>query len=190
MESNVNSNANVLKNQLHSSPTELFYCQYVQWSNLMTLKINVVLTYHSAHNRSGPTSFKRCVSTLLKATRKYAKKFRICRLTSLVSNVRSVLPKAEYNNFDVIIPLTMNYTILLLSWMSVSLVGELRFNSGFVIVWMSIQSRQISTKIEQSELRSPWGDSKWFILQVENATIMLLEDWMFEVRWSSSRSKI
>lgn len=64
----------------------------------------VMLTYHSAHNRSGPTSSRRCASTLLKATRKYAKKLRICRLTPLLNNVRSARPKAEYSNFDVIVP--------------------------------------------------------------------------------------
>lgn len=84
----------------------VFSCTVSFPSRLME-KVHVISTYHSPHNRSGPTSSKRCASTLLNATRKYAKKLRICRLTSLVSNVRSVLPKAEYNNLDVIILLNI-----------------------------------------------------------------------------------
>lgn len=61
------------------------------------------ITYHSAHNLSGPTSSRRCSSTLLKATRKYPKKLRICRLMPLLKSDRSPRPKAEHNNFDVIL---------------------------------------------------------------------------------------
>lgn len=95
-----------------------------------------MMLYHSPHNRSGPTSSRRCISTLLNATRKYPKKFRICRLTPLVSSVRSALPKAEHKNFDVILsskikPNFLNTFDIHSEWIENS---DMRFNSDFIMV--------------------------------------------------------
>lgn len=99
----------------------------------------------------GPTSCRRCVSTLLKAMRRYAKKLRICRLTPLLSRVLSAF----------MIALSRNFVVILRSMVRAQLVMDLRSIPGDLL-WFECHSRQNDSLFAHLALPSlPRFRPKW-----------------------------